>query len=275
MSPPWVLRPPGLEADGFAPDEQRLKLLGDKMAKVTGYTSQYGWQLYDTTGTTDDWSYPATGGFGYTIELGPPGGDFHLRYEKGVIQEYLGEGKIKGVREAYLLAAENAREPIDTSRIAGRAPKGRTLRIVRRFQTETYEICALSDPIPVDLTGSFYCVGPGEVMKLDEKHESTITVPASGRFEWWVNPSTRPFVKKAGGRETWKLTCEDGGRVIETHEVLVGRGQTFKRDMPCGGKLVKAKRKAKPKRKACPKGKSKAKRKSSCPRKKSSRRPRR
>ena len=27
---------------------------------------EQGWQLYDTTGTTEDWSYNATGGFGYT-----------------------------------------------------------------------------------------------------------------------------------------------------------------------------------------------------------------
>ena len=47
-----VLRPPGLEADGFAPDEEGLKALGDKMGEATGYTSQYGWQLYDTTGTS-------------------------------------------------------------------------------------------------------------------------------------------------------------------------------------------------------------------------------
>ncbi|MDX6650805.1 MAG: hypothetical protein QOJ97_2756, partial [Solirubrobacteraceae bacterium] len=48
-----VLRPPGRRSDGLAPDEPRLKALGDQMADATGYTSQYGWELYDTSGTTE------------------------------------------------------------------------------------------------------------------------------------------------------------------------------------------------------------------------------
>jgi Zinc carboxypeptidase len=70
-----VLRPPSLERKGLAPDEDRLKQLGDKMASDTGYTSQYGWQLYDTSGTTEDWNYAAAGAYGYTIELGPAAED--------------------------------------------------------------------------------------------------------------------------------------------------------------------------------------------------------
>ena len=56
-----VLRPPGRSTDGLAPDEQRMKELGDAMADATGYRSQYGWQLYDTSGTTEDWNYAAAG----------------------------------------------------------------------------------------------------------------------------------------------------------------------------------------------------------------------
>ena len=40
------------------------------MAAENGYTSQKGYELYDTTGTTEDWSYSATGGFGFTFEIG-------------------------------------------------------------------------------------------------------------------------------------------------------------------------------------------------------------
>ena len=40
------------------------------MAAENGYTSQHGYELYDTTGTTEDWSYYATGGLGYTFEIG-------------------------------------------------------------------------------------------------------------------------------------------------------------------------------------------------------------
>jgi hypothetical protein len=251
-----VLRPPGLETDGFAPDEAELKRLGDKMGRATGYTSQYGWELYDTTGTTDDWSYSATGGFGYTIEVGPPGGGFHMAYQTGVIDEYFGTDKYKGkgLREAYLLAAEHAAEPTASGRIVGRAPAGRTLRLKKQFATESQPVCAIAEATP--LTGDSgqpdYCAGPGAVQTTPETLDTTITVPASGRFTYWTNPSTRPFVKKAGKTEAWTLTCEDTGKVVETHQVTIDRGQVVTLDLPCGGTLVDdakpaAKKKAKKK----------------------------
>ena len=86
-----VLRAPGLAAVGDPVDEDAgYKALGDAMAKENGYFSQKGFELYDTTGTTEDWSYNATGGFGFTFEIycGAPNyetGDcdepaFHPRY---------------------------------------------------------------------------------------------------------------------------------------------------------------------------------------------------
>jgi hypothetical protein len=237
-----VLRPPGLEANGFAPDEEALKALGEKMATATGYQNQYGWELYDTTGTTDDWSYAATGGFGYTIEMGPAGGSFHGNYETYVVKQYLGDGDtaVGGLREAYLLAAEAARDASQTSRIAGRAPAGRTLRITKAFQTDSYPVCPVADPIPVN-GGPDTCPTAGtegEIIKTDEKLDFSMKVPASGRYEWWVNPSTRPFPKREGKTETYTLTCEDGGKVIETKSVVVDRGQAVSLDLPCGGTLV-------------------------------------
>ena len=38
-----------------------MKEIGDAMGDATGYTSQYGFQLYDTAGTTEDWNYAAAG----------------------------------------------------------------------------------------------------------------------------------------------------------------------------------------------------------------------
>ena len=83
-----VLRPPGIATEGKAPDEPRMKEIGDAMADAAGYTSQYGWQLYDTSGTTDDYTYAAQGGYGYTIEIGPEGGDFHMPYKTGVVDQW-------------------------------------------------------------------------------------------------------------------------------------------------------------------------------------------
>ncbi len=78
-----------------------------------------------------------------------------------------------------------------------------------------------------------------------------MTVPASGRFTYWTNPSTRPFVKKADKTESWILTCEDDGKVFETHEIVIDRGQVIKKNLPCGGKLPKAKGKSKKALKRC------------------------
>ena len=66
-----VLREPGYAGAGNTPDETLYKSLGDQMAAQNGYDSQFGYELYDTTGTTEDWSYYATGGLGFTyMEIG-------------------------------------------------------------------------------------------------------------------------------------------------------------------------------------------------------------
>ena len=174
-----VLRPNGAAPDLVPPseglplgdpfDEAALKALGDEMATANGYTSQHAWELYDTTGSTEDWSYNATGGFGYTFEIGPD--EFHPPFPE-VIDEYLGAGPYagKGNREAYLIALENAVDPAAHSVLTGKAPAGATLRLRKTFATPTWE-------------GS-----------IQDSLESTLTVGRDGRFAWHVNPSTRPVV---------------------------------------------------------------------------------
>ena len=51
------------------------------MAAQNGYSNWKGYQLYDTTGTTEDWSYFTTGGFGFTFEIGcnDPSGGYRCR----------------------------------------------------------------------------------------------------------------------------------------------------------------------------------------------------
>ena len=65
-----------------------MQALGERMAAQNGYSNQFGWELYDTTGTTEDYSYNATGGYGYTFEIGPD--EFHPPYEE-VVAEYTGD----------------------------------------------------------------------------------------------------------------------------------------------------------------------------------------
>jgi Zinc carboxypeptidase len=174
-----VLRPNGVHPttegpDGFPignpPDEAAMKALGARMAAQNGYRNIHGWELYDTTGTTEDWSYNATGGFGYTFEIGPR--EFHPPFPE-VIDEYLGAGRYagQGNREAYLLALENAADTATHSVLSGRAPAGATLRLRKTFATPTWA-GAIQDSL-----------------------DSTMRVGQDGRFAWHVNPSTRPVVQ--------------------------------------------------------------------------------
>ena len=165
-----VLRPPGLRSQGDTPDETVYADLGARMAAQSGYTNQHSYQLYDTTGTTEDWSYYATGGLGFTFEIGE---EFHPPYPK-VVDAYLGAGEFagKGNREAYLLALESTADRAMHSLISGKAPGGAVLRIRKEFATPTW-------------SGSF-----------TDRLSSSMTVPANGSFTWHVNPSTRPLVMK-------------------------------------------------------------------------------
>src|SRR3712207_5809723 len=158
-----VLRAPGLAILGDPVDENRgYKALGDAMAMENGYFSQKSFELYDTTGTTNDWSYNSTGGFGFTFELycGAPNyetGDcddpaFHPRYQR-VVEEWDGTNPMadhvndpgpnkgydgKGNREAYYIAAESAINAARHSVLEGSVPPGTRLRLTKDFKTDTF-----------------------------------------------------------------------------------------------------------------------------------------
>ena len=118
-----ILRAPGVRAQGPAPDEDAMRALGGRMAAQNGYTNQKGYQLYDTTGTTEDWTYNATGGYGYTFEIGPD--EFHPPFEE-TIAEYEGtrgfEGK--GNREAYWHGAGEHGRRVTALRARGHGARG-------------------------------------------------------------------------------------------------------------------------------------------------------
>jgi hypothetical protein len=174
-----VLRPNGVHPDtighdglpvGDAPDEEGLKAVGAQMTAANGYRNIHGWELYDTTGTTEDWSYNATGGYGYTFEIGPD--EFHPPFPQ-VVDEYVGAGEYagKGNREAYLVALENTVDTATHAVIAGKAPKGATLRLTKSFASPTW-------------SSSF-----------QDTLDTSMVVGDKGRYTWHVNQSTRPVVQ--------------------------------------------------------------------------------
>jgi hypothetical protein len=173
-----VLRPNGVNPNtvgadgkpvGDSPDEASLKRLGGRFAAQNGYANIHGWQLYDTTGTTEDWSYNATGGFGYTFEVGA--NEFHPPFPE-VVDEYHGKGKYagKGNREAFLIALEHAVDTRYSGVLRGDAPKGATIRLAKEFRTPTWE-SSFKDGVNTRIQAG--------------RHS----------FRWIVNPSTRPVVR--------------------------------------------------------------------------------
>lgn len=175
-----VLRPPGLQSQGSTPDETLYKALGDAMAAQNGYVSQHAYELYDTTGTTEDWSYYATGGLGYTFEIGPS--HFHPPFEE-TVAEYAGTteaaGEGGGNREAYFLAQENTADASAHAVLSGRAPRDATLRLRKTFTTPSSQ----------------------QGVDVRDMLNTTLAVPDDGTFEWHVNPSTRPLVVRERGRQ--------------------------------------------------------------------------
>ena len=134
-----VLRPPGIQSQGPPVDEAVYKALGDSMAANNAYTSQPSYMLYDTTGGTEDWTYYATGGLGFTFEIGLNG--FHPPYAE-TIAEYEGTAPAAGAgkggnREAYFKALENTAASARHSTLTGKAPPGTVLRLKKSFTTET------------------------------------------------------------------------------------------------------------------------------------------
>ncbi|MGD9960715.1 M14 family metallopeptidase [Nocardioides sp.] len=185
-----VLRPPSLLSTGKAPDEVQYKALGDSMAQANQYASQAAYQLYDTSGSVEDWSYWNTGGYGFTFEIGPD--DFHPEYADAVVGEYLGIAPAAGAglggnREAYYRAAAAAMDPAQHAQIVGRAPKGRFLSVRKSFVSET------SPVIDEDLN-------EGEPLTYADTL-TTRLVTSGGRFTMNVNPSTRPEVVGRYGRD--------------------------------------------------------------------------
>jgi hypothetical protein len=254
-----ILRPPALSGAGKAPDEMELKRLGDAMGEATGWRSMYSYQLYDTSGTAEDWNYAAAGTLGYTIEIGPQGGGFHMPYQVGVVDQWTGASTGKGgLREALLIAAEASADAASHSVLTGNAPAGTTLRLRKEFVTKTAPVCTYAQGY-INSTGvppaarPINCLQPGMVqpaMSIPDFLDYTTDVGPDGAFRWHVTQSTRPFVAgrfepdeddeesgkrvDTGEREAYTLTCERDGQVLGTTQVIVDRGETKAITPDCG-----------------------------------------
>jgi carboxypeptidase T len=87
------------------PNSSGLQTLGRKFAYFNGYTPQQAYQLYQTSGTTDDYSYGELGIASYTFELGTTFFQSCTYFENTILQDNL---------EALIYAAKVARTPYMT-----------------------------------------------------------------------------------------------------------------------------------------------------------------
>jgi Zinc carboxypeptidase len=195
-----VLRPPGVVDTGAPLEEPLMEALGARMTGHNGYANIPGYGLYDTTGTTEDWTFWSAGSLGYTFEIGDT--DFHPPYEQGVVAEYLGLPPAAGAgnggnREAYYEMLESTANARHHSLITGQAPNKWTLRLHKSFMSST-------SPVWQNDFGTE--IGQPQLFPdaLDYKLDSK-----GGRFAWHVNPSTRPLVAGRFGRDPVAPKQED------------------------------------------------------------------
>jgi len=161
-----VLRPPGLQAEGATPDEALLRAIGDAAAAASGLPSLPAWQRAEGAGTVEDWSYFTAGTLGLAVEVAVDG--VRPPYED-VIAAYT------PTRAAYLVAAQAAADAAGHALLVGRAPENTTLRLRKDVETPT---AVTGVPVGRDV------------------FSSALEVGSSGRFQWHVNPSTRPFAMR-------------------------------------------------------------------------------
>lgn len=206
-----VLRPPGIAAAPTPRDAALLKSLGDAMAAHNGYTSEAGFQFYDASGTTEDWTYEAEGTLGYTFEHGAT--LFHPPFAD-VVAQYAGN------REAFYTALEKTAAVSSHAIAVGHAPPGTVLRAHKAFDTKTAPVLT-SDTGPATAPARTF----------HDVLDSTMTVDSTGKFAWSLNPSTRPT---ASGPESWSITCERPAGTVFAHGTLqIARGETKTLDV-CG-----------------------------------------
>jgi hypothetical protein len=217
-----VLRPPSLLSTGYTPDEEQYRALGERMTSHNDYTNQAAFQLYDTSGSVEDWSYWNTGGFGFTFEISPNG--FHEPFEEAVVAEYLGLPPAAGAGQGGNRAAyyEMANATVDRSLhsvIKGRAPKGTLLRIQKQFATETSPVIQLDGTV-------------GDPITYEDSLVSSFR-PRGGWFSWDVNPSTRPLVAGRWGRDA--MAPVQAGYDVENPPGIPEVGQSERFTFTVGG----------------------------------------
>lgn len=196
---------PLLRAGRAVPGREAFVALARRMAAGAGYVALPSYEPRDITGATEDGMYFNQFASAFTVEVGYD--EFQPPYD-AVIAQY------PRVGEALLRAAEAAADRSTHAVLRGRAPAGARLRLRRRVGYPTsYVVTGTDGASPRQ----------GSSRTLTQRYTAALTVPASGRFRWHVNPSQRPLAILAGRREAWTLKCGSQRRRIVLRRAQVKR----------------------------------------------------
>jgi carboxypeptidase T len=179
---------------------------------------------YEATSTEEEQTYYAYGAFGFTTEATPGysgNNTYHPPYQ-AVIDNYYGIGQYPGatIRGTLLDMLEASQNPVLHSRLTGTAPPGATITASKDFALDTAPT-------------TWGTGGAPEVRSFPAHLRYTLKVPASGRFEWNLNPSLRPSQYTSEFlQESYTVTCTaPDGTVLETTTVKLARGETVNRSL--------------------------------------------
>jgi hypothetical protein len=183
------LRPPALASAGETVDEPMYKRLGAKATRENGYENIPSYQLYDTSGGTEDWAYYSTGAIGFTPEIGAHA--FHPAYDEAIAEwngtsaDFDARG---GNREAYYHLAEFVTKKRSHALIKGKGPKGGRVIVKKRFDTATSPVIGSGGEV-------------GDVQTFEDRIRTVARIRKRGRFSFHINPSTRPVVAQERGEK--------------------------------------------------------------------------
>jgi hypothetical protein len=214
-----MLRPPGVRGTGPVPDERLHKKLGDQMGRQTGYDSIKAYQLYDSSGVFDDFSYGVTGAVTFTPEVGTS--DFHPEFQQ-VLREWNGKPRVDGgMRAAFYTLSDFVTRDSGHAVIAGTGPAGGTIELRKSFAGRTARVGQQTFQ--------------GKRKRFRNRLRSSFAVAADGSFEGHVNPSTSPLVEIRGGSKPWRVTCFDSsGAETGSREIVIERGERLEVDLANG-----------------------------------------
>ncbi|MBW9206361.1 hypothetical protein KV097_10425 [Mumia sp. zg.B17] len=214
-----VLRVPSAPNEPTPAEEAVYQKIAEILGQIMGWPAGPWPEIYyDASGTAEQTSFYTSGTFAFTFENTPGHRDndrFHPPYPS-VIDQYLGTGEYEGstAREAFLTAFGQASDPAYHAVVSGAAKPGTELALRKDVSLTTSPVTLPGETVPL-------------VLPVDDRVETTMTVPKGGRFTWHVNPSDRPSQAfTANVRESWSLSCRRGnGAWKDAGTVRVTRGQ--------------------------------------------------